>query len=300
MAWLNYHHLLYFWTVAREGSITKAGAVLHLTQPAISTQLRSFERALGENLFERRGRGLALTEAGSVAFRYADEIFSLGREMQQVLSGRAAESRRLVVGVAEAMPKLLTYRLLAPALEDAEPHRVVIREDTIERLIADLAVHRIDLVLADAPAPAGLRIKAYSHQLGHSTIGVFGVSSLARRYRRRFPKSLHGAPFLLPSRSTTLRRSLDSWFDRQSLAPDVVGEMDDSALLKTFGQAGVGLFAAPLAISREIVRQFSVRLIGEVTGIQEQFFGISAERRITHPAVSVITRHARMDVFGAR
>jgi LysR family transcriptional activator of nhaA len=297
MRWINYHHLLYFWTVAREGSVTRAAALLHLTQPAISTQVRTLERALGERLFDRRGRRLVLTEAGSVVFRYADEIFALGREMQQVLAGGLPGASRLVVGVADAMPKLLTWRLLAPALEQDRQLRVIVKEDPIERLLADLAAHRIDLVMSDAPAAGGLGITAFSHPLGRSTIGVFATPELARRYRRRFPKSLAGAPFILPGNGTTIRRSLDEWFSRLGVQPSVVAEIDDSALLKTFGQAGAGLFAAPTAVAADIARQFGVRLLGEIPHVVERFYAISAERRITHPAVTAITRHARADVF---
>ena len=298
MAWLNYHHLLYFWTVAREGSITRAGDVLHLTQPAISAQLRTLERALGEKLFERRGRLLALTDTGRLVYRYADEIFSIGRELQETLAGRpTGRPPRLVVGVVDSMPKLMIYRLLEHALRGAEPVRLVLREDTAERLLADLAIHAVDVVLSDAPVPPTVRIKAFSHLLGECGVTIFGTPTLLDAHRRRFPVSLDGAPFLLPMEGTTLRRSLDKWFAELDIRPNVVAEIEDSAVLKVFGQAGVGLFAAPTAVEREVRRQYGVRVVGRVEAIRERFYAISAERRIRHPAVLAISSSARSELF---
>ena len=298
MAWLNYHHLLYFWTVAREGSITRAGAVLHLTQPAISAQLRTLERALGEKLFERRGRQLALTDTGRLVYRYAEEIFSIGRELQETLAGRpTGRPPRLVVGVVDSMPKLMIYRLLEHAVRGAEPVRLVMREGTPERLIADLAIHAVDVVLSDAPVPATVRVKAFSHLLGECGVSIFGTPTLIEARRRRFPVSLDGAPFLLPMEGTTLRRSLDDWFAELSVRPNVVAEIEDSAVLKVFGQAGVGLFAAPTAVEREVRRQYGVRVVGRVEAIRERFYAISVERRIRHPAVLAITSSARRELF---
>ena len=298
MAWLNYHHLLYFWTVAREGSITRAGDVLHLTQPAISAQLRTLERALGEKLFERRGRQLALTDTGRLVYRYAEEIFSIGRELQETLAGRpTGRPPRLVVGVVDSMPKLMIYRLLEHAVRGADPVRLVLREGTAERLLADLAIHAVDVVLSDAPVPPTVRIKAFSHLLGECGITIFGTPTLLETHRRRFPTSLDGAPFLLPMEGTTLRRSLDDWFGELNIRPNVVAEIEDSAVLKVFGQAGVGLFAAPTAVEREVRRQYGVRVVGRVEAIRERFYAISAERRIRHPAVLAITSSARRDLF---
>ena len=298
MAWLNYHHLLYFWTVAREGSITRAGDTLHLTQPAISAQLRTLERALGEKLFERRGRQLALTDTGRLVYRYAEEIFSIGRELQETLAGRpTGRPPRLVVGVVDSMPKLMIYRLLEHALRGAEPVRLVLREDTAERLLADLAIHAVDVVLSDAPVPPAVRIKAFSHLLGECGVTIFGASALVDAHRRRFPLSLDGAPFLLPMEGTTLRRSLDDWFTALGIRPNVVAEIEDSAVLKVFGQAGVGLFAAPTVVEREVRRQYGVRVVGRVETIRERFYAISAERRIRHPAVLAISSSARRELF---
>lgn len=298
MSWLNYHHLLYFWTVARLGSIARATEELHLTQPAISAQLRTLERSLGEKLFQRSGRNLVLTEVGRLVFRYADEIFTTGRELQETLAGRpSGRPARFTVGVADAMPKLLTYRLLEPALGGAQPVRLLLREDKPERLLTDLAVHALDLVLADAPIPPTVKVRAHSHLLGESGVTVFGAATLRRAYRRRFPKSLDGAPFLLPTENTTLRRSLDQWFNSHQMRPLIVAEIEDSAVLKVFGQSGVGLFFAPTVMEAEVQRQYGVGVVGRLD-IQERFYAISVERKITHPAVLAITRAARRDIFG--
>jgi len=298
VAWLNYHHLLYFWTVAREGSITRAGDVLHLTQPAISAQLHTLERALGEKLFERRGRQLALTDTGRLVYRYAEEIFTIGRELQETLAGRpTGRPPRLVVGVVDSMPKLMIYRLLERAVRGAEPVQLVLREGTAERLLADLAIHTVDVVLSDAPVPPTVRVKAFSHLLGECGVTIFGTPTLLAAHKRGFPVSLAGAPFLLPMEGSTLRRSLDVWFAEMDIRPNVVAEIEDSAVLKVFGQAGVGLFAAPTAVEREVRRQYGVRVVGRVEDIRERFYAISAERRIRHPAVLAISSSARRELF---
>lgn len=298
MAWLNYHHLYYFWTVAREGSITRACEVLHLTQPAVSAQLRTLERALGERLFERRGRLLVLTGIGRIAYRYAEDIFTLGRELQETLAGQpTGRPARLVVGVVDAMPKLMAYRLLETTMRAPEPVRLLLREGPADRLLAELAIHTIDVVLSDAPVPSTVRVKAYSHLLGECGVTIFGAPSLVDAYRRRFPSSLDGAPFLLPTDGTTLRRSLNDWFAELGVKPTVLAEIEDSAVLKVFGQAGLGLFAAPTAVEREIRRQYGVRVVGRVNGIRERFYAISAERRIRNPAVQRIYDAARHALF---
>ena len=298
MAWLNDHHLLYFWTVARAGSITRACEELHLTQPAISAQIRTLERSLGEKLFTKSGRHLVLTEVGRVVYRYADEIFRTGRELQQTLAGRpSGRPVRLTVGVADAMPKLLVYRLLEPALALTPPVRPIVREDKPERLLADLAVHVLDLVLSDAPVTPAVKVRAFSHLLGESGITIFGAPHLARAYRRRFPDSLGGAPFLLPTDNTALRRSLEQWFDGRGIRPGTVAEIEDSAVLKVFGAKGVGLFAAPTVLEADLRRQYAVSVVGRVDAIRERFYALSAERRISHPAVVAITNAARRDLF---
>jgi LysR family transcriptional activator of nhaA len=299
LAWLNYHHLLYFYTVAREGSIARACAVLHLTQPTVSSQLRTLEDAFGEKLFERRGRGLVLTEMGTLVYRYAEEIFALGRELQETMQGRpTGRPLRFRVGVAEAIPKLLAHRLLAPALGLAVPVRLVCREDESDRLLADLSLHALDLVLLDAPAGSGVKARVFNHLLGESGMTIFGAPALARRVRLRFPRSLDGAPFLLPGPGTMLRQSLEQWMEREEIRPLVAAEIGDSAVLKTFGGAGAGLFAAPSAVEHDVCRQYQVRVAGRLPKIRERFYAVSVERRLKHPAVVAITQAARTEVFG--
>jgi LysR family transcriptional activator of nhaA len=298
MAWLNYHHLLYFWTVAREGSIARATRALHLTQPTISAQIRTLEESLGEKLFVRSGRRLVLTEVGQVVFQYAEEIFGLGRELQDVLAGRpTGRPAKLTVGIAEQVPKLLSHRLLAPVLALPDPVQLVCREDKVERLFTDLSTHALDLVITDTPLTNQVKVKAFNHLLGKTGVTIFGVAALAKKYRRGFPGSLAGAPFLLPTEGTSLRRSLDGWFERAQIRPWVVGEFSDSALLKAFGTGGAGLFAGPSAIAGDIGRQFTVRIVGELEGLEEAFYAITVERRLRHPAVLSISETARNRLF---
>jgi LysR family transcriptional activator of nhaA len=298
MDWLNYHHLLYFWTVAKEGSIRRACEQLHLAQPTISSQIRRLEEALGEKLFVRVGRNLQLTDAGQVAYRYADEIFSLGREMTDALRGRpTGRPLRLTVGIPDVLPKLIAYRLLQPALKMSEEVQLVCHEGKLDQLLADLARHHLDLVLSDSPAGSAVRVRAYNHLLGTCGVTILATKDLASRYRRGFPRSLEGAPMLLPTGNTLLRRDLDRWFDEQDLRPEMVGEFEDSALLKVFGQAGVGLFPGPSAIEQEIRRQYRVSVVGRIDDIREQFFAISVERRLKHPAVLAISTAAREQLF---
>jgi LysR family transcriptional activator of nhaA len=299
LSWLNYHHLLYFYTAAREGSISRASKVLHLTQPTISAQIHTLEEALAERLFERRGRGLALTEAGHLVYRYAEEIFALGRELQGTLAGRpGGRPLRLRVGVAEGLPKLVAYRLLEPAFRVADPVHLVCREGSPERLLADLSIHSLDVVLLDAPPTPGTTVRVFSHLLGESGVTLFGTLELARRYRRRFPASLDGAPMLLPTADSTLRGSLDQWLEREGVRPLVRGEFSDSAVLKVFGGAGAGVFAAPSVVEDEVRRQYGVRVIGRISSIRERFYAVSAERRLRHPAVAAISQAARAELFG--
>jgi LysR family transcriptional activator of nhaA len=299
MEWLNYHHLLYFWVAAREGGVTAAAARLRLAPPTLSSQIRSLEDALGQKLFTRVGRRLELTETGRTVLRYADEIFGLGRELLDTVKGRpSGQPLPLVVGVADAVPKLIVRRLLEPALHLAEPVRLVCREDNPERLLAELAVHAIDLVVTDAPLGAGSAVKAFNHLLGECPVAFFGTPALAAAHRRGFPGSLDGAPVLLPGGHSALRRGLDQWLERAGVRPRVVAEFDDSALLKVFGQDGLGLFPGPAAITQEIVAQHGVQLVGQVDEVRARFFVVSAERRLKHPAVVAITDAARRSLFG--
>ena len=289
MSRLNYHHLHSFWTVASEGSIARASESLHLTQPTISAQLAQFEAAIGEKLFERVGRGLVLTDTGRGVFEYAEEIFALGRELTQFLKGRAVgRGSRLAVGIAQALPKLAVTRLLEPALRLPEPVQLHCFEDKSERLLADLSVHALDLVLSDVPATPHSGAGVFNHLLGECEASVFGTADLASRYGPDFPRSLSGAPFLLPTQNLALRRLLDQWFDAEGIWPDVRAEIEDSALMKTFGSAGMGLFLAPTMVAEAICRQYGVVRLGPLDAIHERFYVITAQRRIKHPAIVAI------------
>ena len=253
---------------------------------------------LGERLFTRVGRRLVPTEVGQVVFRYADEIFTLGRELVDTVRGRTSgRPMRLVVGVADVVSKLIAYRLLAPALGLANPIRIICREDRADALLASLAVHELNLVLSDSPVPPTVHVKAYNHLLGECGVTVFAAPALASKLRRRFPASLAGAPMLLPADGTVLRRQLEGWFEKTGIRPAIVGEFDDSALMKVFGENGAGAFAAPSAIAGEIREQYRVTPIGQVEEIRERFYAISVERRITHPAIAAIAQGARTEIF---
>lgn len=298
MAWLNYHHLLYFWTVAREGSIVRACTLLHLTQPTISGQMRSLEKALGKKLFNRVGRNLVLSETGQMVFRYADEIFSLGRELQDMVEGRSpGRPLRLMVGVVETMPELIAYRLLEPALSLSEPVQVICEAGKPEYLLAQLALHKLDVVLADAPVGPFIKIQAFNHLLGECGVSFVGAQKLVAAYRPGFPKSLDGAPFLLPPSNAVLRRSLDQWFEAEGIRPLVRGEFAAPSLLKEFGGNGAGIFAVRTAVERETQQQYKVRLLGRAASIRERFYAISLEKNLKHPAVVAITEAARGKLF---
>lgn len=299
MEWLNYHHLLYFWMVAREGGLTQAGKVLHLSHPTLSGQIRALEDSLGEKLFTRVGRRLVLTDVGQMVYRYADEIFSLGRELLDTVKGRSTgRPVRFVVGVVDVVPKLVVRRLLEPALHLPEQVRVVCREGTYEKLLVDLSMHELDVVIADAPIPAGSSVRAFNHLLGECGVGIFGVKPLARAHRRGFPQSLDQAPMLLPLDHLPLGRALNQWFDAAGVRPRVVAEFEDSALLKVFGGDGVGLFPAPLAVEEAVCRQYDVELVGRIEEVRERFYAISAKRRLEHPALVAIFDSARHELFG--
>lgn len=298
MDWLNYHHMYYFWTVAKTRSITRAGQELRLAQPTISAQLRAFEDQLGEKLFTRIGRRLELTEIGQVVFGYAEEIFSLGRELTDVLKGRpAGRPAKLVVGISDMIPKLVAYRILQPALEMNVPLNLVCHEDHSETLLLNLAAHELDLVITDATAPSSVRVKVFNHHLGSSGVALYGTPSLAARYRKEFPSKLDAAPFLMPMRDSASRQVLEQWFEAHRIRPTVVGEFQDHALLNVFGQFGVGLFAAPIVVDEEIRRYYRVSLVGRLDSAKEDFYAISAERKIKHPAVAAISDSARQHLF---
>jgi LysR family transcriptional activator of nhaA len=296
--WLNYHHLHYFWVVAREGSIVRACEVLHLSQPTISAQLQQLERSLGGELFERKGRGLQLTELGRTIQRYADEIFALGNELAEVARGRpTGQPHRLVVGVSDALAKLMVYRLLQPALRLPEPVKLICREGHFDDLLKGLVDFELDVILSDAPLSAGIPVKAFSHLLGECGMTIFGTSKLQRAYHKSFPQSLNGAPLLLPGPQSLPRRALDQWFDDQQIHPTIAGEFQDTALMKVFGQEGLGLFPAPSAIEEQVCRQYSVKVVGRIEQVRERFYATSVERRLRNPAVLEISQAARSHVF---
>ena len=298
MTWLNYHHLLYFWTVAREGSIARACMLLHLTQPTISGQLRTLEKAVGAKLFDRVGRNLALTDTGRIVYRYADEIFSLGRELQDTLQGRpAGRALRLIVGTSPTLPKTVVYRLLQPALDLPEPVQIIYEEGQPDYLLAQLAINALDVVLSDVPASPLVKVRAFNHLLGESGVSFMGTAKLARTCGDCFPGSLDGAPFLLPGKDSALRRLLEQWFDAEGIQPLIRGEFADSSVLKVFGSAGLGIFAIPSVVEGEIKKSYHVRLVGRVPALRERFYAISVERRLKHPAVMAITEAARNSLF---
>jgi LysR family transcriptional activator of nhaA len=298
MEWLYYHHLLYFWMVAKEGSIVRASKELHLAHPTISGQIRRLEDVLGEKLFVRRGRDLVLTNVGQLAFRYANDIFALGGELLDAVKGRAGQPMRLVVGVSDVLAKSIVHRILEPALRLAEPVRLVCREDrSMDAFMADLGVHAVDVVLSDAPAGTSTSVRAFSHLLGECGAVALAAPAMAKALRKGFPASLAGAPFLLPAVTSTLRRALDAWFDGRDMRPKIVAEFDDAALATVLGEAGLGVFVVPEVVEEEIRRRYQVRLVGRLDGLRQRFYAISVERKIRHPAVAAICEAARKHIF---
>lgn len=297
--WLNYHHLLYFWTVAREGSVTRASEKLHLAQPTISGQLKKLEESLGQKLYTRVGRELVLTDVGKTVYRYADEIFCIGRELVDTIKERpTAKGIRLVVGLPQVLPKLIAFRLLEPVLRMEEKVQLVCREGSMHELLTQLATHELDVVFADSPASPLVSVRAFNHSLGECGVGLFGSPELCKRYRDDLPSSLNGAPFIMPAEGTLMRRSVDQWVSESEIYPEIVGEMDDTALMKVFAEAGVGFIPAPLAIASEIKTQFGLNLLLEVPGAIERFYAITVQRRLQHPAVLAISQTAKDALFG--
>jgi LysR family transcriptional activator of nhaA len=295
--WLNYQHLFYFWTVAREGGISRAARALDLAQSTVSGQLRELEGALREELFVRGGRSLRLTETGRVVYRYADEIFGLGDELLNALRGQpTTRPLRLAVGVANALPKLIAYRLLEPVLRLPRPVQVSCYEARLDRLITEFSLQHLDVILSDVPVGQALKIHGHNHLLSESGVTVFGHDRLAQAYGGDFPRLLDGAPFLLPTDNTALRWSLEQWFAMQGVRPVVRGEFEDSSLLTVFGQAGAGLFAASTAVEAEVQRQYGVCVLGRVEAIRERYYAISVEKEIKHPAVIAIAEQAQQQL----
>lgn len=298
MEWLNYHHLFYFWTVAKEGGVTAAARALGLSQPALSAQLRALEAAFGERLLQKAGRGVALTEAGRTVLGYAEEIFSLGEELKAVMLGLpGARAPKVTVGISDVLPKLMVQKLLEPALALPEEPSLDCVEDKTEVLLSELVSGKLDLVLVDRPLNPQSRIRAFNHLLGECGVSVYAVPSLARRLKGTFPACLDGAPWLLPAQGTALRRGIDQWMRESGVHPRVRGEFNDSALLKAFGHAGAGVFVAPDAISPEVERQYGVKRLGAAEGVRERIYALSLERRLRHPAVVAISAAAKAKVF---
>lgn len=295
---LNYKQLHQFWTAAKAGSLKRASEQLHLTPQTLSGQIAALEESLGTLLFQRVGRRLELTETGRLVRSYADEIFEIGRELEDALrSGAAGRAPPFRVGITEVVPKSLAYQLLAPALALPDPVRMICREDKLPRLLAELMLHRLDLVLTDRPLASDAEIKAFSHKLGECGSSFLALPELAARYRPRFPHSLHGAPLLAPSEDTAVRPRLMRWFDSLRIQPQIVGEFDDSALMKAFGAAGAGIFVVPTAVADDVQRVYGVEVVGSTADVAERFYAISIQRRITHPAVRAITETARKRLF---
>lgn len=295
MNWLNYHQLLNFWLVAREGSVQRASELLHVTPSSVSIQIRQLERAFGVKLFKKQGRGLALTEMGHQVSGYAGEIFAKGHELMELVKGRpVGRPLELRVGVRDVMPKLVAYQLLKPALELEQPVRLVCQEGEMSQLISDLAIHKLDVVLSDVALDPLYKVQAYSHRLGESDVVIVGIGALAKRYRRGFPSSLDGAPFLLPTESSVVRRQMERWFSDLNLAPRVCGEFADSAMMKIAGFSGLGLLAVPGIIEDDVRKIYRLHRVGIAVGVQEQFYAVSVERRIKHFGVLAIREQAKL------
>jgi len=296
---MNLKHLHYFWRVAKAGGVARAGEQLHLTPQTISGQIGLLEDDLGVPLFAKIGRNLELTDAGRIAFGYAEDIFKLGSELEESLRSYQAGGRPVDfrVGVADAVPKAIAYRLIEPATRLSEPVRIICREWKLDSLLSELAAHRLDLVIADAPIPPSVSVRAYNHRLGESGVSFFASAQLANSLSGKFPACLDSAPMLVPGDGAAVRLRLDQWHDANMLRPRVVGEFDDSALMKAFGQHGAGVFIGPTVIESEIGMQYGVKTLGRTREVLEEFFAISVERRVTHPCVVAITGAARTRLF---
>lgn len=299
MEWPNFNHLFYFWTVATEGGVTAAAQRLSVAQPTVSEQIRALERSLGAKLFRKAGRGLALTDTGEIVYRYADEMFAIGRELTDFVAGHrtSATSLRVRIGIANILPKAVISRLLEPVFAMKERVRMICTEGSVAELIAQLSMNRLDVVLSDAPVDPHLKVRAFNVLLGESPTLVYAPAARAARLIKTFPNCLEGAPFLLPTENTILRRLLDVWLERRGIRPLILGEFEDSALLKVLAQARAAMFVAPAVIRAEIESQYGMKAIGEVDAAIGQFYAISVDRRFAHPAVAVITESAKRRFF---
>lgn len=299
MDWLNYHHLHYFWVVAREGSLSAAARKLRLAPSTLSAQIRDLEGSLGQPLFERAGRRLHLTAGGRVTLAYADEIFSLGRELFEAVRDEAAHPLRLRVGVASLLPRFLAWRLLAPAIHLPLPVHLVCRSDRPETLVGELALHHLDLVLSDAPAPLAREVNATSRLLLSCGVQLMGAPALAASLRGGFPASLSGAPLLLPATGSALRRALEGWFEDRGLAPRVVAEFDDSALLQAFAREGAGLIPVPEQAAGDVAEAYGLEPVGQLQGVEERVYAIALPGRLEHAGVLAILEASRVERAGS-
>ena len=301
MDWLNYHHLHYFWHVVKAGTVSAAAEELHLARTTVTTQVREFEKAAGAKLFRKTGRYLELTEFGQQVFQYADEIFAIGRELKDFMrTGQTGLTKKFVVGMPDVVPKLIAFELLKPAIHHPDGFQIICHEGKLHELMADLALHKLDLIISDAVAPPAVDVKAYSHRLGECGLSFLATPELARKYRRKFPLSLNGAPVCLPTDHTAVRRTLNHWLDDNDIHPQVVAEFEDSALLKVFGQSGLGIVPIPTAIEKEVKKQYEMQLVGRLDEVVDRFFAISVEKRVHHPAVLAIVKQARSKIFENR
>ncbi len=290
---------MYFWTVVRKGGLAPAAEELRLSPSTVSTQIQQLENVLGYKLFDRSGRRMTVNDVGQVVYRYAEEIFSLGRELQDVLEDRTVERPiRVQIGIADVLSKLVVAKLLAPILGSLQTYRLVCREDQPDHLVSQLILHDLDVVLTDKPIGPDLRVRGFNHLLGESEVAVYGSDSLVAKYKKGFPQSLNSSPCILPGDRTELRGSIEQWFEMNNIRPNVVAECDDSALVKSLGRSSVGLFVASRITSKEIRQQYRVREIGLLDGVVEKYYAVSMERHIEHPAIQAIIEHARDQVFG--
>jgi LysR family transcriptional activator of nhaA len=298
MEWLNYHHLFYFWLTVKSGTISAAAESLHLARPTVAAQIKDLEKSMGRKLFEKQGRGLVLTEFGKQVHQYAEEIFAIGHELREFIkTGIQGNRKRFVVGLPDVVPKHVAFELLKPALHMKDRPRTICLEGKLKELLADLALHKLDLVISDSPAPPTLDFKVYTHKLGQCGMSMLATPDLAKQFKKGFPKSLNDAPCLLPTDHTAVRRSLDLWMDDKGIFPEIVAEFEDSALLKVFGQAGEGIFPVPTAIEARIRKQYGVQLVGRIPEVLDKFYAISAEKRVQHGATLLVVNQARNKLF---
>jgi LysR family transcriptional activator of nhaA len=301
MEFLNYHHLRYFWAVAREGGLTRAAAKLHVSQPTISAQIQALEGVLGEKLFRRAGRNLRLTDMGQHVLSYADEIFSIGQDLLSSVKQRpTSRPLRLRLGVADALPKLVTYRIIEPIFRLQQSVQVSCWETKVSDMLIELAAYRLDIVLADEPASSGVKANVFNHLLGECGVTFCAEAKLARKLKRGFPKSLHGAPALLPMANSGLRRSIEKWFHTHSIRPRLVGEFEDPALFNVVAFYGLGFIPVASIVAKEAARRFGFGVIGRTDACRQRFYAITPERKLTHPAVTAITSDARTGLFAGK